>query len=77
MTALLVLDDELGALRKAEFAKKNKNSPSGQYGQVVGSGKRRDETRGALSRSHRKTTSKGGAAGFYMTYSASCFDGSL
>ena len=47
---------------------KNKNSASGQYGRVAGSGKRRDETRGAPSRSHRMIASEGGAAGFCMAF---------
>ena len=47
-------------------ARKNRNSPSGQYGRVAASGKRRDETRVAPPRSHRMIAAEGGAAGLCM-----------
>ena len=42
------------------------NSASGQYGRVEASGKRRDETRVAPSRSHRMKAAEGGAGGLCM-----------
>ena len=64
---LLVLGDKLGAKRKVEFAAKEQK----QCFRAIwaNSGVRKeDETRGALSCSHRIIVSEGGAAGFCMTF---------
>ena len=63
-----MLGDELGAQRKAEFAAKEQKQCFRAIWRVAGSGKRRDETRGAPSRSHRMIASEGGAAGFCMAF---------